>query len=813
MSRASRVRKASQRAREGGGREIALASPATSQGVMGPQGEWFGPGRPMVPVAPASVRGRRMDYMFGANYNPTPRQGQAISFETLRLMADRHDLTRLAIETRKDQMSRLQFTFGVIDSDDDLTPEQDARARRYKMLLRRPDGRLFWVDWLKSVLEDLLVIDAPTVWIRRTMDETEVVGLCQIDGATIKPIIDQGGRTPEPPDAAYQQILHGMPAANYTTDQLVYRPRNTRVHTVYGFSPVEQIVATINIAIRRQMWQHAYFTNGNIPDSLIGVPSTWTPDQIRDFQDWFDSVLTGNTERRRGAMFVPGEVAKSYVPTKDAEMFGAGEEWLARVVCFAFGISHQSLVKEVNRATADTAADQALSDGLAPIMGWVKSLMDGILIDQFQEEELEFRWVDDKELDPKVQDEIWKGRVDAGMADRNEWRAAVGEQPRPEPEASMLTIAQGSVTPLSVADQIEQQRTRTDSGVFPDPTAVVTDENPDDPKNKKPKSSDGVVASEGKDGAGSKDDKSEKSASSTRRTSARSLRAFRAIRPDRPAVERRRLRLQKALQGGLARVGGRVVAAVEAELERLSAGVSKADEPENGPTTSGITPVEGGAVVYAEHADQIIRVATGAMGSFDFLIDPTAEVLEAIAEDTTLATAAIIGPGMGEDIVDQVSERAVANARARAAELVGRRILADGSIIDNPDARWAITQSTRDMIHDTIVRVLAENEGSDAIIQELQDAHAFSPARAEMVSRTEVASVNSQSSMDAMHAAEDAGVELQKEWVLGAEPCDECQANADQGPIPLDQDFDSGDDAAPAHPNCVCATVPVVGDD
>jgi hypothetical protein len=43
---------------------------------------------------------------------------------------------------------------------------------------------------------------------------------------------------------------------------------------------------TVNIALRRQLWQLDYFTEGSIPDALIGVPQSWTPDQIRQFQDY-----------------------------------------------------------------------------------------------------------------------------------------------------------------------------------------------------------------------------------------------------------------------------------------------------------------------------------------------------------------------------------------------------------------------------------------------------------------------------------------------------------------------------------------------
>ena len=93
-------------------------------------------------------------------------------------------------------------------------------------------------------------------------------------------MIDDWGRTPQPyADAdgaavfppAYQQVLKGMPAVNYSARDIIYRPRNVRAHRVYGYSPVQQILMTVDIALRRQLWQLDYFTEGSIPDALIGV--------------------------------------------------------------------------------------------------------------------------------------------------------------------------------------------------------------------------------------------------------------------------------------------------------------------------------------------------------------------------------------------------------------------------------------------------------------------------------------------------------------------------------------------------------------
>ena len=48
-----------------------------------------------------------------------------------------------------------------------------------------------------------------------------------------------------------------------------------RAHRVYGYSPVQQVLMTVNIALRRQMWQLDYYSEGSVPDALIGVPNSW----------------------------------------------------------------------------------------------------------------------------------------------------------------------------------------------------------------------------------------------------------------------------------------------------------------------------------------------------------------------------------------------------------------------------------------------------------------------------------------------------------------------------------------------------------
>ena len=108
------------------------------------------------------VKGRQFDYSFGANLNYVPRSEAGISFAELRALADALPLLRAVIETRKDQIAAQNFTVRQRARAD----LRDASARIDAALefLSMPDRRHSFADWLRMLLEDVLVIDAATIF-------------------------------------------------------------------------------------------------------------------------------------------------------------------------------------------------------------------------------------------------------------------------------------------------------------------------------------------------------------------------------------------------------------------------------------------------------------------------------------------------------------------------------------------------------------------------------------------------------------------------------------------------------------------------
>lgn len=99
-------------------------------------GDWFGPAAPLPPMAPPEVAGRGFDFPVGVNLRIAPRPDESIGFRELRALADAYDLLRLIIETRKDQISRFDWT--IRKRGGGKAPAEDPTIAEVTALLRYP---------------------------------------------------------------------------------------------------------------------------------------------------------------------------------------------------------------------------------------------------------------------------------------------------------------------------------------------------------------------------------------------------------------------------------------------------------------------------------------------------------------------------------------------------------------------------------------------------------------------------------------------------------------------------------------------------
>ncbi len=193
----------------------------------------------------------------------------------------------------------------------------------------------------------------------------------------------------------------------------------------------------------------------------------------------------------------------------------------------------------------------------------------------------------------------------------------------------------------------------------------------------------------------------------------------------------------------------------------------------------------------------------------------TTTIYEDLAQDSAeqalrqVAAVADIG-GSLDDLLNVAHERAIAWADDHAAEIVGKTLVG-GEWVDNPDAKWVIDDATRDMLQGNIKGALAEG-WSRAQLEKAITTDTLGPARAETIARTELSFAHSNGTRIGWQAS---GLARLKYSILSMdhEHEDECDDNADAGPIPLDQPYPSGDDGYPFHVNCNCVEATIIDPD
>jgi hypothetical protein len=659
-------------------------------------GSWASPQNPIRPTLQLSAGIRQWDFTPGLNLQFTPRGDQPISFQQLWNVSNSFDLCRLMIEKRKNEICNRPWAIRVKPKPGETKKQRldregsNENVARLTELMLYPDGVNRWPIWIRMWAEQMLVFDAPTVFPLRAMDGSPLA-LRVIAGQTITPLVDQYGFRPMAPSPAYQQIILGIPSANLAgqkpveysapikgwkpgdPSELFYHPKNPRVDSRWGFSPVEQIIVTLSIAANRQQFLRDYYTSGNVPEGLLPMPEDWSVQQIRDFQKWFDSILAGNLRMKRRMIAIPG--GKPPVMTKETMLTDQTDDYLNRLVAFAFGESPQALTKQVgHQSTAKEGNDQAQSVGLEPDLKHIEGSINDMFL-RFGYTDVEFAFQDEEEIDPVKAAQVSDVRLKNGSITINEDREARGEDPRPEPEADMLgCITASGWMPLEANAAAERN-----NQLNPDP-------------DKEPK---GALASKVRKGqmrivAGNLTPGSRHALNGARRA----LTSFLADQKIRVAKTAR-----EAFVANKVRKGD-----LETDTDRalIILAAIKWDYP----------------TLYAQLQPYLEKAALEGASSGAYQV--TAQAGANLQETQTAAEAI-----------------AKAGAEQRAAELVGLEMV-DGKLVEDSTAEWAMSTTLKDDMLKTIRQAVAEDWTPSQLEAVISASVLFTQDHAEVIAENEV---------------------------------------------------------------------------
>lgn len=358
--------------------------PRTGEGP-GEGAALFPPGVPQRPVpglAGPDGAPRQWAYPTGYNILQRPRATEQTTFDQLRNLAALYDGVQLCERVYFDLLGRLELrvvpraellSAGDVDA---AAPAWRERARRIEGFLESPDRAQDLRSWLVAFVRDLLEIDAVGVYTRRTRGGG-LHALELVAGETLKPLLDVTGRAPQPPAPAYQQFLYGLPAGEYTLDELDYLRETARTESVYGLSRIERILLRVNQALRKQDFDLARFTDGATPLGIIEPPATlsWTPEQMETFEQAFNGLLAGNDAWRvRAKVLPPGATWQALAGDDPLVEF---DRFLLNVTVAAFGLTMDELgfTETSNRSVGQTQQSVVYRRAVAPVVALVAGFL------------------------------------------------------------------------------------------------------------------------------------------------------------------------------------------------------------------------------------------------------------------------------------------------------------------------------------------------------------------------------------------------------------------------------------------------------
>lgn len=169
-----------------------------------------------------------------------------------------------------------------------------------------------------------------------------------------------------------------------------------------------------------------------------------------------------------------------------------------------------------------------------------------------------------------------------------------------------------------------------------------------------------------------------------------------------------------------------------------------------------------------------------------------------------IAQAVALGAQSGETLysvelgLSETSAVVQKTAKEQVAELVGKKVDPDGKIINNPKAKYKISDKTRADIRQSISTSLSLGEDQATATERLKKT-IKNPKRAATIARTETVNAY-QRGLLSMGLESGA---VAKEW-QSVNDTDICGVNGNQGIIKINERFASGHLAPAAHPNCRC---------
>jgi hypothetical protein len=722
---------------------IAPDRPTLVQRILSTFGGWFSPGTPIASTAPPGTPARQIDYTQSQNLNWTPRGAEPISFQRLRTFADNTYLMRVIIEKMKDRICSKEWHFRL-----------KAKPGEFQAATKERSNADPRVGQLTSFFDFPDSIHSWKKWLRMMLEDRLVIdaaslevqrtrdmrilNLLPVDGATIDVLIDSTGRRPSPPLPAYRQIVKGLPAVDFSAGM----PVENQGQLIYMPANVRtnKLYGYSPVEQTLQLMMLViYKTVFHLDFWADGdLPLAQMP--IPDTMSVTDAMRLMKEIQAR----LTGDLSQR---SKILPTFGTGE------------------IKVIKHEPFDVKFEEWAARVFCyvigePATGFVQqnNRATAQQQDDTREESGEqpmMLWIKD-EIDAMVQ------RPDLFNAPDIEfiWDEQAETDALKQAQIDQINVAIHTRTPNELRGR--DGYSPIDGGDdFPAPPAPFgageEDDEEDDESGGKPKPKPG-----GK--------KTVSKAATEKKTLKIDPGAFTPVR--RSSTDK----IDAALKAFFFTQRHAVSQVIAPHL--ATAKKAQGEDPD---------------------IDPILNLID--WEAWSALVPMVQQELGDTGKDAVAAAFATLSLEPDGNFFDLANTSALEYAQARAAELVGKKWL-NGVLVDNPDAQWAITETTREQLRSLIAEAFAEKWTPAELAKQIDAAFTFSADRAAVIAETETAMALTAATVK---TGTEAGATTKSTQMSNLHDIDdECDDAEKAGEVPIESPYPDGSMHVPLHPRCRC---------
>jgi 8-oxo-dGTP pyrophosphatase MutT (NUDIX family) len=406
-------------------------------------------------------RPRRWQFPIGWNLpvgEPGTEGLKLANFQFLREIAEPVSVVRSCIEVVKNDILNLldgldpiiPTPLAQLAMQGNPTKRTDWEKRKAEVMefLDNPDPDQYdcLEDWLNALIEDMVVLDASGIYLQPAGSGknskngkgngplgSDIGALALLDGSGLRPIIDEWGGRPRPPEPYLQQYVWGVPRLDlmdminlgpdatiadiqelnpvleeittevdeWNGDQCIYFMANPRTKTPYGFGPVEQGMLIASMIWARQTWQWSFYSSSSLPSVFLDPgESIATAEEARQLQEAINMLGGDVAGMHQVIVLPPGAKPMEQKPVDLSDNF---DTWSTALMCMPFGLTLDDLgampkVASIQSEGAAKQQQQASQDrttrrSTIPRARKLKTkIFDRIIQGKFGQEDMEWTW-------------------------------------------------------------------------------------------------------------------------------------------------------------------------------------------------------------------------------------------------------------------------------------------------------------------------------------------------------------------------------------------------------------------------------------